>query len=80
LSELKPVVKSRCGKCNICVEICPARAANGLLWDINVKREDFFDPWKCRKQCAEFGRVRLGRDVRICGICVAACPIGIRMS
>jgi epoxyqueuosine reductase QueG len=79
-SKLKPVVKSRCGKCNICVEICPARAANGLLWDINIKREDFFDPWKCRKQCAEFGRVKLGRDVRICGMCVAVCPIGIRLS
>ena len=74
--ELKPIDKSRCGICNICVDMCPARAANGKLWDISVKREDFFDPWKCRKQCAEFGRVRLGRDARVCGICVAVCPIG----
>lgn len=73
---LKPVDKSRCGTCNICVEMCPARAANGILWDISVKREEFFDPWKCRKQCAEFGRMRLGMDARVCGICVAVCPIG----
>lgn len=72
----KPVENSRCGKCNLCVDICPAKAANGKLWNIAVAREDFFDPFKCRKQCAEFGRLRLGLDVRVCGICVAVCPIG----
>jgi epoxyqueuosine reductase len=71
----KPADRSRCGNCNICVDICPAKAANGKLWDIEVDREEFFDPWKCRNQCAEFGRIRLGMDARICGICVAACPI-----
>jgi epoxyqueuosine reductase len=75
-SKNKSIDKSRCGSCNLCVDICPAKAANGLLWDITVKREDFFDPWKCRKQCAEFGRVRLGLDARVCGMCVAICPIG----
>lgn len=74
--KLKPVDMSRCGNCSICVDICPAKAANGKLWDITVDREVFYDPWKCRNQCAEFGRNRLGLDVRICGICVAACPIG----
>lgn len=76
IPKSKPVDKSRCGKCNICVEICPAKAANGILWDISVKREEFFDPWKCREKCAEFGRSRLGADARVCGICVAVCPIG----
>lgn len=75
-SKTKPTDISRCGNCKICVEICPAKAANGKLWDITVDREDFFDPWKCRNQCAEFGRTRLGMDARICGICVAVCPIG----
>jgi epoxyqueuosine reductase len=75
---LKPIDCSRCGKCNICVDLCPVRAANGKLWDITVPREDFFDPWKCRKQCAEFGRRRLGMDARVCGICVSVCPIGKR--
>jgi len=75
-SKSNPVDISRCGNCNICVEICPAKAANGKLWDITVDRNEFFDPWKCRNQCAEFGRIRLGMDARICGICVAACPIG----
>ena len=75
-SKSNPVDISRCGKCNICVEICPAKAANGKPWDITVEREEFFDPFKCRRQCAEFGRSRLGLDARVCGICVAACPVG----
>lgn len=75
VTKEKPIDKSRCGNCNICVEVCPAKAANGLLWDITVKREDFFDPFKCRKKCAEFGRLRLGMDARVCGMCVAVCPI-----
>jgi epoxyqueuosine reductase len=72
----RPIEKSRCGKCSLCVDICPTNAANGKLWDTTVNREDFFDPWKCRKQCAEFGRQNLGLDVRICGMCVSVCPIG----
>jgi len=79
-SKSKPFDISHCGNCNICVEICPAKAANGKLWDITVEREEFFDPWKCRNQCAEFGRTKLGMDARICGICVAACPIGRKKS
>ncbi|MGC1390417.1 MAG: 4Fe-4S double cluster binding domain-containing protein [Bacteroidales bacterium] len=71
-----PINKSLCGSCNICVDICPAKAANGKLWDITVDRDEFYDPWKCRDQCTEFGRTRLGIDARICGICVAACPVG----
>ena len=76
ISKNKSIDKSQCGSCDLCVDICPAKAANGLLWDITVKREDFFDPWKCRKQCAEFGRIRLGLDARVCGMCVSVCPVG----
>jgi epoxyqueuosine reductase QueG len=75
-SKLNPVDLSRCGNCTICVDICPAKAANGKLWDITVDRDEFFNPRKCRDQCSEFGRNRLGMDARICGICVAACPVG----
>ena len=75
IPESKPIDISRCGTCNICVEICPAKP-NGKIWDITVDREEFFDPWKCRNQCAEFGRTRLSKDARVCGMCVAACPIG----
>ncbi|MCX6224925.1 MAG: epoxyqueuosine reductase [Bacteroidia bacterium] len=72
----RPINKSRCGTCNLCVYACPAGAANGKLWDITVDRDEFFDAFKCRRQCAEFGRTRLQMDARVCGICVAVCPIG----
>jgi len=75
-AKSRPIDKSRCGKCTICVDICPAKAANGKLWNIKVDRNEFYDPWKCRDKCAEFGRIKLGQDARVCGICVSACPVG----
>jgi epoxyqueuosine reductase QueG len=75
-AKSRPVDKSRCGKCSICVDICPAKAANGKLWNIKIDRNEFYDPWKCRNKCAEFGRIKLGQDARVCGICVSACPVG----
>jgi epoxyqueuosine reductase len=72
----KPINKSRCGGCNLCSEACPATAANGKKWDITVLREEFFDPWKCRDQCAEFGRIMFLSEARVCGICVEVCPFG----
>lgn len=80
VSEMKPINKSKCGTCRICVDICPAQAANGKAWNINIDREEFYDPRKCRNQCAEFGRTRLSMNARVCGICVAACPIGFENS
>ena len=71
-----PVNESRCGRCYICVEKCPANAASGKLWNINTHRDEFFDAQKCRKKCAELARQRLNVDERICGLCVALCPLG----
>jgi len=71
-----PIDKSRCGKCKICVEKCPAQAATGELWNINVHRDTFFDAHKCREKCGQLARERLNVDKRICGICVSVCPIG----
>jgi epoxyqueuosine reductase QueG len=74
--EFKLIDKSRCGSCSICVEKCPAQAATGQLWDIEIDRDVFFDAFKCREKCSEFGRTVLKIDKRICGICIAVCPIG----
>jgi len=78
ISNKKPVVKSRCGKCNICVDVCPAKAMNGKSWDISVDRDIFLNAQTCRDKCKEFGKTKLNMDARVCGICVAACPIGNR--
>jgi epoxyqueuosine reductase QueG len=71
-----PIDKSKCGKCNICVEKCPAQAANGILWNIKVHRDNFFNAFKCREKCGELAKQRLDVDERICGLCVSVCPIG----
>jgi epoxyqueuosine reductase QueG len=73
---VKPIEKSKCGKCDICVIQCPAQAANGKLWDVNTDRDLFYDAFKCSKKCAELSKARLNESVRICGICVSVCPIG----
>jgi len=75
-SDAEPVVKSRCGHCKICMNRCPANAINGKTWDVNVKREEFFDAFKCRAKCWEMGQKYLNMDAGVCGICVAVCPFG----
>jgi len=74
--ENEPIEKSRCGSCKICMDRCPAKAINGKPWDIAVIREEFFDAFKCREKCKEFGEKYLKMNVRVCGICVAVCPFG----
>jgi epoxyqueuosine reductase len=71
-----PIDKSRCGTCNICVDKCPAQAANGLLWNIKTHRDTFFNAHKCRDKCGELAKQRLNVDKRICGICISVCPVG----
>jgi epoxyqueuosine reductase QueG len=72
-----PIDKSRCGKCIACVEACPAGAASGKLWNINVDRDDFYDAFKCRDKAKEVSLAATGQDDdEICGICVAVCPKG----
>jgi len=71
-----PVNESKCGDCTICMDECPADAANGILWNTNIHRDQFFDAFKCREMCHKLGKERLGFDGHICGICVAVCPYG----
>jgi epoxyqueuosine reductase QueG len=73
----KPIEKGRCGKCVECVEKCPAQAANGKHWNINVHRDEFFDAFKCREKCRELSRNNMQSDISLCGICLAVCPIGM---
>ncbi len=71
-----PITESQCGKCSICVERCPAHAATGQLWNINIHRDVFFNAVKCREKCGELARHRLNVEERICGLCVSVCPVG----
>ncbi len=71
-----PIDESRCGKCSLCVEACPAKAANGKLWNIHVDRDEFYSASKCRETANRLSLERINQDMRLCGICVSVCPIG----
>jgi epoxyqueuosine reductase QueG len=75
-SEAAPVDESRCGNCVLCVKQCPAQAANGKLWSIDVDRDMFYNPFKCREKCFELSWQNMRKKISICGICVSVCPIG----
>jgi len=70
-----PIDESKCGKCNLCVEACPAKAANGKLWNIHVDRDEFYSAAKCKQTANRLSLERINQDMRLCGICVSVCPI-----
>ena len=72
----EPIIESRCGSCQICVQKCPAQAANGKLWNIDVDRDEFYNPFKCREKCLELSWKKMKKHTSICGICIAVCPRG----
>lgn len=71
-----PINESKCGDCTICVKKCPAQAANGKSWNINIYRDEFYDPHKCRKKALELSKITLDKKISLCGICVSVCPFG----
>ena len=69
-----PVNESKCGSCNICVIKCPIQAANGQLWSVKIDRNDFYDPFKCRKYCKAISKKNIKENISLCGICLSVCP------
>jgi len=76
LNTERPVDNSFCGRCDICVKKCPAQASNGKSWSVDMRREDFFNAFKCWNTAKEIAKLRIGMDDSICGICIAVCPVG----
>jgi len=73
-----PITESRCGACDICVKMCPGEAANGRLWNSTLDRDEFYNAFRCRDTCRRLSQERLHRQIHLCGICVAVCPVGQR--
>ena len=71
LETATPVEVSRCNGCMICVNSCPSRVHTPKNWNVNMKREDFYDAFACKKTLRDFEE-KIG--IGICGICIAVCP------
>jgi len=69
-----PINASRCGDCMICAGACPAGAVSGKLWKVDLYRDEFFDPVKCRKTARERAKQGFNGDITICGKCIEVCP------
>ncbi len=72
----KACTESRCGSCSICVDACPAHAATGALWNTAMKRDNFFNAFKCMDKCRELANRQINKNESICGICISVCPLG----
>ena len=63
------------GGCMVCANACPAGAVSGILWEVRLYRDEFFDPDKCRKTARERARQGFGgENITICGKCIEVCP------
>lgn len=66
-------MRSYCGSCKRCVDVCPTGALTGNAWAEGAPRSALFDAATCRawmqKKNPEFGT--------ICGICTSVCPQGV---
>ncbi len=62
-----------CGKCQLCIESCPAQALKGVGGVSPIGSAASFDP----QLCDEYqNRVRSQFGKRVCGVCLAVCPFG----
>jgi Uncharacterized Fe-S protein len=46
-TTLSNPIQSKCGNCNICINVCGHNALKGFEWNLNIKREEMLDVYKC---------------------------------
>ncbi|MEZ5336616.1 MAG: 4Fe-4S double cluster binding domain-containing protein, partial [Methanolobus sp.] len=75
-APLKPTgskMKSKCGTCNECVNICPVHAFTGRDFAESESREMRYDA----KKCGDYFKVMEKKgQIPVCGLCVYVCPHG----
>ena len=73
----KPI-PNQCGNCTKCIEACPVGAlkpSNFKYYPLN--RNEILDVKKCGERLSEMmNKPNIG--VPICGLCIKACPIGLK--
>ena len=73
LKTAEPINQSRCGTCNVCRKICPAKAVLGGNWRPGLEREAFYDAPACGRY-ADKRAAEAGFDETLCGLCIVKCP------
>ena len=63
----------RCGDCQECVDICPARAFSGRAFHPEEPADLRFAAHRCKEYHA---RMEKDRGFAVCGLCVYVCPHG----
>jgi epoxyqueuosine reductase len=70
-----PIIRSSCGDCRACVDICPVKAIKGNTWSQGMHRSELFEVSRCYDYRWS-RKATLGRRLE-CGLCLKACPLGI---
>lgn len=47
-TQNKPILRSKCGECNICMDICPTKVIHGIKWEEGMARELIVDVYHCK--------------------------------
>ena len=63
----------RCGECTECVDICPVGAFSGRGFHADEPREARYRADRCD---AYFGAMESRGEIKVCGMCLYACPFG----
>jgi epoxyqueuosine reductase len=66
-------MKSRCGECTTCVDICPVHAFTGRPFSEDEPREARYDAAACDRY---FRELEAGGGPGVCGLCLYVCPHG----
>ncbi len=69
----RPVDRSRCGECTLCVRECPAAAPTGRNWSADLPRDDLLDAGACGEYAKRVSAA-LGSEHTVCGRCIPTCP------
>lgn len=71
-----PIERNFCGNCTRCKDACPCNAIKGIGWSPGIRREQQIDYETCSLSRLD-GFRKIGRKFN-CGMCITACPWGLK--
>ena len=68
-----PINESKCGNCNECKNYCPGDAIQGVNWNVELSRDNYYNAFNCGKMARKLSN-EMGIKDRVCGKCIVVCP------